>query len=680
MTATLRRIHPASRNGAPLRLAVVAACLAAALAMPAEAPAAVARVHRAAPVARARVHRAALPAFASCASLLRYAHRNARLTGGRTGVPTRAGIVTPQVVTAPSPVAIDSTGVAAPAPAASGADKGATAPAFSSTNVQEAGVDEPDVVKTDGKRVFAIAGGQLYAIDVTGDAPKVVGSLALSGGNGQQILIRGDRLLVMTTSYGYTPGVPVAAIARVGPTGTTVELSEVDVSDPSAMVVRRTMQLDGALVDARLNGATARVVVASSPPPVAPAAIARTGVRRFVPRTILRSRVSGHTFKRSVVPCDDVRHPRTFSGLDLLTVLTIDLDKGLFDVDRDAIMAGAQTVYGSPTSLYVASQTYVPAVEDGRSLPPAPRTEIHRFDVSKDGQTTYAASGEVDGYVLNQYAMSEYDGVLRVASTDAPQWFDGAQTGDSQSYVTVLGQRGATLAQLGRVGGLGKGQRIYAVRFAGDRGYVVTFRQVDPLYTLDLSDPSDPKVAGQLELQGYSAYLHPISDDLLLGVGVDADADGRRLGTQLSLFDVSDPSRPARVAQASLGAGSSTTAEFDPHAFLFWQPTGLAVIPLSVYGTDQGGSFDGAIGFHVGTASLAEVGRVTHPVQQGSAYPSFAPIARSLVVGDKLYTLSYAGLEQSRLDTLAPLSFAAFPQAATPVSPVVPVDGGPATP
>ena len=147
----------------------------------------------------------------------------------------------------------------------------------------------------------------------------------------------------------------------------------------------------------------------------------------------------------------------------------------------------------------------------------------------------------------------------------------------------MLGAPGSVLETLGRVGGLGKGERIYAVRFVGDKGYVVTFRQVDPLYTLDLSDKDDPKVLGELKILGYSAYLHPVSDDLLLGVGQDATEQGRRLGTQLSLFDVSDLRRPVRRAQASLGANSSTSAEFDPHAFLFWKPANLAVIPLSDY-------------------------------------------------------------------------------------------------
>ena len=652
MTSTVRRIQQASSTDGPALLAgLMILCLGAALALPAQAPAATKRSVKLTP-------------FSSCASLVSYAHRNARRTGGTTGVPTRAGGIVPQVLASPGPVALDSTGGSVPPPAAVAPQASAgvkeSTPSFSSTNVQEAGIDEPDIVKTDGKRVFAIADQKLYALDAGDGAPKIIGSLDLTGTGAHQMLIRGDRVLVMTTSYsGGGPGIAVDS-SRIAYNSTTVVLTEVDVSNPGAMAVRRTMALDGQLVDARLHGGTARVVVASSPQAVAPAAIPNTGLRRYVPRTTLVSRVSGRTFRRSVVACGDVRRPPAFSGLDLLTVLTIDLDKGLFNVDRDAIMAGAQTVYGSETGLYVASQRYVASAESGRALPESMHTQIHRFDVSKESVTTYAGSGEVTGFVLNQYSLSEHEGALRVASTDEPQWFEGTLARDSESFVTVLETSGAALSQVGRVGGLGKGERIYAVRFVGDKGYVVTFRQVDPLYTLDLSTKTAPKVLGELKILGYSAYLHPVSDDLLLGVGQDATAQGQRLGTQLSLFDVSDLRNPKRLAQASLGANSSTSAEFDPHAFLFWKPTGLAVIPLSVYGP-TGEAFNGAVGFKVGTATLGEAGRIAHPLIEGpNGYAP--PIARSLVIGDKLYTLSYEGLQANRLDTLAPLAFAAFPQ------------------
>ena len=653
-------IASAHRTPAALRAALAAlaalAVLTACLLAPAAAPAATKRL----------VKPSALPSFPSCASLLSYARRNARVTGGRTGVPTRAGVMLPQVLEAPfSPGVAADMPLASPAPSAAqgGRESASAAPEFSQTNVQEAGVDEPDIVKTNGRTVFAVADGRLHALDVTGAAPQLVGTLALDGAYGHQLLLRGDRLLVMSSSYG---GLPIASDVVIS--ASQVVISELDVADPAAMKVRRTMTAEGAFVDARLTGGTARVVVAASPSAIRPAAVGRASLRTFVPRTVLRSQLSGKTFRRSMVACDNVRHPRRFSGLDLLTVLTIDLDKGLFNVDRDAIMAGAQTVYASPTGLYVASQRYVRALETGRAVPQRSRTDIHRFDVSRPDVTSFASSGSVTGFVLNQYSMSEHAGALRVASTEQPVWFQGRPDGDSESFVTVLSEHGRSLDMIGRVGGLGRGERIYAVRFVGDKGYVVTFRQVDPLYTLDLSKKTEPRVVGELKILGYSAYLHPISEDLLLGVGQDASAEGRTLGTQLSLFDVSNPRLPSRKAQVSL-AGASSAAEFDPHAFLFWKPADLAVIPLSTYSGQR--SFNGAIGFRIGTASITEAGRIAHPPDPGSTYTP--EIGRSLVIGDALYTLSYAGLAANRVDNLASLSFTAFPREPRPAPPPQPV-------
>src|SRR5262249_19757989 len=149
----------------------------------------------------------------------------------------------------------------------------------------------------------------------------------------------------------------------------------------------------------------------------------------------------------------------------------------------------------------------------------------------------------------------------------------------------VLQSSNGVLAPVGQVSGLGQGEQIYSVRFVDDTGYVVTFRQVDPLYTIDLSTPTAPKVVGQLELEGYSAYLHPVGDGLLLGVVVDVATDTNEpSGAQVELFDVSDAAHPKLLSKSSLGAGSSTQATYDHHAFLYWAPTGLAVLPVQVYG------------------------------------------------------------------------------------------------
>jgi hypothetical protein len=306
-------------------------------------------------------------------------------------------------------------------------------------------------------------------------------------------------------------------------------------------------------------------------------------------------------------------------------------------------MTDAQVVYGSTRSLYVATRAWTGA-------PGGDATQIHRFDAPEAPETAYRATGAVAGWLLNQFALSEHEGLLRVASTrEAAR--GGPADGETESMVTVLAQEGGTLRPIGTVGDLGRGERIFAVRFLGAVGYVVTFRQTDPLYTLDLSAPRAPRVAGELKIRGYSAYLHPVGPGLLLGVGQDATPEGRILGTQLSLFDVSRPEAPVRLHGRTLGGAGASEAEYDHRAFLHWAPTRLAVLPFETYGTGDAPPSASAAGFRVDPATGIEaIGRIQHPEDRLGA----APIRRSVVVGGRLFTLSARGLLTSDLATLAP--------------------------
>jgi uncharacterized secreted protein with C-terminal beta-propeller domain len=312
-------------------------------------------------------------------------------------------------------------------------------------------------------------------------------------------------------------------------------------------------------------------------------------------------------------------------------------------------MMGSGTVYASADALYLASQSWfaIPLAGVVRPEPTGMTTEIDKFDTSQPDTTSYEASGSVSGFLLNQWSLSEYKGNLRVASTDLPSWWSSSPRQASETAVHVLAQRDRKLVEVGRVGGLGHGENVYAVRFTGATGFVVTFRQIDPLYTLDLSDPTDPTLLGTLELQGYSAYLHPVGNDRLLGVGQDATDQGRVLGTQLSLFDISDLRKPGRLDAAPLGPGSSEV-EYDPHAFLYWPAKGLAVLPVQI----ATGPFTGAIAFHVGRTGVKQLARLANPAE--------APIRRSLVVGDRLYTMSDGGVQAVNLDTFADIAWIPF--------------------
>jgi hypothetical protein len=297
---------------------------------------------------------------------------------------------------------------------------------------------------------------------------------------------------------------------------------------------------------------------------------------------------------------------------------------------------------------------------------------IYKFDISGPGRPVYEASGSVPGWLLGssgtaQYSLSAWNGALRVATTTYGTLTAGYEQG-SQSAVYELEQSGDQLVIVGKAGGLGAGEQIYAVRFVGPVGYVVTFRQTDPLYTLDLSDPAQPRVAGQLPLSGYSAYLYPVDATHLIGVGQSTNAIGETTGTQISLFDVSDLAAPVRLATYDLRFGHSE-AEFDPHAFLYWPASRLLVIPVELpYGpipqsVPQGAMVTAApvseaVVLHVDGSGFTELGTITHPVTVNG--PVGAQIRRSLIIGSALWTLSDAGLKANDSTTLTPLAWVPY--------------------
>lgn len=175
---------------------------------------------------------------------------------------------------------------------------------------------------------------------------------------------------------------------------------------------------------------------------------------------------------------------------------------------------------------------------------------------------------------------------------------------------------GNELRQLGIVGDMGRGEQIFAVRFVGDTAYVVTFRQTDPFYTVDLSDPTNPTVLGELKITGFSGQLHPVGPDHVIGIGQEATEEGRQIGAKVTLFDVSDLSNPIDVANWVVDDAWSD-AQWDHRAFLWWPQEDLAVLPVQNY-QDQ---FFGAVAFRVDTeaGTLTEAARITHEPEEGLA-------------------------------------------------------------
>lgn len=579
----------------------------------------------------------------------------------------------------------DAADAAIPAPAAGGGP-GDPGVHFSTTNTVEEGVDEPDLAKTDGRILVTLVDGTMRVLDLTGEAPREVGSIAVEG---DELLLTGDRVLVL--GYGERGsrlgvGLPEDGLGLLPQIGQTTVLTQISLADPAQPEVLRRLELDGAYRTARVTDGVARVILAAQPvhlPFVAPqggglraedeatarnrAVIEASDESSWIPSYALSDGSGERLDTGLVLPCDQVRRPAEYAGLGMLTVLSVDLAGDLKPTGgATGVLTGGDQVYASPTTLYVATAPTSsaggpmplprPPVGPASAAPTAPPTEvtsIHAFDVTDPVSVGYLGSGEIEGRLLDAYAMSERDGVLRVASTRT----DAA----SDSLVTTLALEGGELAEQGRVDGLGPGEQIYAVRFLDDVGYVVTFRQTDPLYTIDLSDPAAPRVAGELKIPGFSSYLHVVGEDLLLGIGQDADPEtGMTLGAQASLFDVSEPSAPTRTAQVDLGQGSSEV-ELDYRAFLWWAPEDLAVLPLQTYGPDSSASEAVALRVETRTA-LVDSGRVTHASDDPAIAQQWgggAPILRALVVGDRLVTVSYSGVQVADLATFQPEAFVA---------------------
>ena len=573
--------------------------------------------------------------------------------------------------------AMEDSAAAGDAGAAAGGDGGGQAPAHSSTNVQEEGVDEADVVKTDGRILVTTTNSQVRVVDLT--AEEVVARIALPGRRDQayprELLLDGSTLVVLGEEWSSPQ--PVDGLRVAYPASRTLVMT-VDLSDPTDPQVLGTVRVEGSYRSARMIDGTVRLVLVTDPPGVRQTQpdsgslraedeaeernrelIRSTTVEDWVPHRQELDADGRVVGTEPLLACSDISRPRDPAGLSTMSVLTFDLASGQVTPTSGAgLVASGSTVYASPDRLVVGTSAWDAWQWAAVSMPwpqdRPMRTDLHTFDISDPADTAYVASGSVEGHLLNQWALDEQDGVLRVATTLDPP----GRSQVSSSSLVVLAEEGEELVETGRLDGLGETEQIYAVRYLdADLAAIVTFRQTDPLYLVDTSDPAAPTLAGELKIPGYSAYLHPVGDGWLLGVGQDADeSTGRTQGLQASLFDVRDVNAPVRT-EVLTWPESYSPVEWDHRAFTAWPATGQAFLPAMTWGTvgtedgevvqDRPG-FAGVLALDVGPGTLAESGRArTNSDDRWGDAPS-----RTIVVGDDLWALDHEGLARFDLGTL----------------------------
>ena len=519
-------------------------------------------------------------------------------------------------------------------------DAGGMMPDTSVTNTQEINVDEGDIVETDGRFVYSIIDNRLRSADL--DSATLLEEIDLPTGDSQMIL-SGNRLIIVTSQWDATADTVVTTYAvsdgrltfegRTHLEGYQVSVRSVDdnvyVTIRSGIVERLdfVMPRDGTDDDLKAAEKRNRQVIED------------LTIEQILPRMFDESELGARGEIEPALDCSVVGHPGEFSGWGLTWVARVSTTDAEDVVGDVGVLADAENAYTSSDSLYVATTRWDDGLDDD-VLPTKPLpvyTDLHAFSLNDSGAFEYAASGSVLGMLLNSYSMSEFDGVLRVATTSYEYDFGKGQDNGVHTFRLEEG----ALVEIGAVRGLGRGETIQGVRFDGPRGYVVTFRQVDPLYVLDLSNPESPELVGELKVPGFSTYLKPIDGDRVIAIGMSGTETGLITGVQVSLFDVSDPRNPTLVATSDIGEWSE--AAWDPHAFLWWSQTGQIVVPrelvCEVPGTTECGS---AVVLQLDGTELTEQGRIVQ----------WFPIRRSVIAQGRLVTVSAGGVLVTDLDTL----------------------------
>jgi len=528
---------------------------------------------------------------------------------------------------------------------------------YSTTNIQVEGVDEADIVKNDGKYIYVVSGQKVVIVDAyPAETAAILSELELNG-TPQEMFINGDKLIIFgQESYEYYDYM----VPRM-PYSQRMFIKVYDVSDRSNPVIKRDIYFDGSYFDSRMIGDYAYVILKSY----------------IYPEEIEMPEIEVGGEVKSACRCADIYYfDYPDYSYSITTVLSVNTQNDEEEIKSKNFLLGySQEMFVSLENIYITYTRgwYEPIpLEEGVEIP-TEQTIIHKISV-KDGNIEYKTNGKVPGRVLNQFSMDEYNNNFRIATT-AGRVARTLEQATSSNNVYVLDE---DLNIVGKLEDLAPGEQIYSARFMGDRCYLVTFRKIDPLFVIDLSNPSLPTILGKLKIPGYSDYLHPYDENHLIGIGKEAigaeEGDFTWYqGVKLSLFDVSDVSKPKEISKYEIGdRGTDSNALHDHKAFLFSKSKGMIVIPITLAEIDEEkyptgvppnmyGDFvwQGAYVLNIDlTNGITLRGRITHLDDEEyflkSGYYFYTPysVKRSLYIGDNLYTLSSKMIKMNKLDSL----------------------------
>lgn len=562
-------------------------------------------------------------------------------------------------------------------PVAAGFNAGAPLTAvkdFSRTNIQVEGVDEGDIVKTNGKHIFYLANNHLIVTSADPAVAEVVADIPLASVlQAKELYLTGSKLIMIGHTFAkigpFMEGAAQSKMSSIYPRyqETRQVATILDVSNPANPTIERSVELTGDVVATRLTNGYVYLVLRSSLPyfygenAKITAATALPQVRDITNEKMIVD-VMGARAAQPFVPlagCTQVQYLSPTPGKEFVLVVAIPTTNPKAPLGKKVMwgLSSNDTVYVSPSNIYITSQNYGTGSIWFRR--PSERSDIYKFAINKNA-ISFVASQTIPGTVLNQFSMDEYSGFFRVVTTE------NANSGRS-GFVNHLFILNDQLQTVSSIKNFAPTEKIYSARFMGNRAYVVTFRAIDPFIVFDLSNARSPQYIGELKIPGYSTYLHPYDDNHVIGFGQNTGSDAEHPGfvwtegLKIGLFDVTNPNIPTLLFSKNIGdRGSISTALYDHHAFLFSREKNLLAIPAvvvtlsdeqkqstSTQRWEEGRlSFAGLLAYSIDLRSgFTEIGRVTHQ-ETAISSPEYntnfesTMVKRSLYIGDNMYVVS----------------------------------------
>lgn len=542
---------------------------------------------------------------------------------------------------------------------------------FSSTNVQVDGVDEADLVKTDGSYIYQIKSSSSEALIIQAlpaSQMKTASRITFDQRNFNPCeMYVADNKLVLIGNSTYSPPInyPQQEKLRIMPPvyghQSTTRVMVYDISNRTNPVKVRELELEGSYLTSRRIDA-ALYVISNQP--------AYHILREDNLLPLYRDSAHGEQFNN--IPLDQITYFPDSVCSSFILMAGLRLDQPQQPAQLETVLGSADNIYASATGLYVAAPWQKsPAISVDQSKPVhyKDKTQIFYFRLH-NGTFSYAARGEVPGHTLNQFSMDEYQGIVRIATTSGQEWWRNQSLSSNNLY--TLDQE---LNILGRVENIAPGELIYSTRFMGTKAYMVTFRTVDPFFVIDVSDPQSPKILGKLKIPGYSNYLHPYDENNIIGFGKDTIELKNPYGTQafyegmkMALFDVSNVTAPVEKDREIIGDRGTDSELLSNHrALLFSREKNLLAFPVTVmeavddsdmklsYGSF---AFQGAYIYQVDNKGFTLKGRISHLNQDdylkaGDYWGgNDKSINRIIYIGDVLYTLSDSMIQAHQMENL----------------------------